>query len=542
MSNRELLSIATSALRVTQKALDTTGHNIANVNTEGYHRQRVDTATRTPLFTGAGFFGTGVHITDVQRAYDEFLDNRVREATTRFSETDRFYRLSAQVDNITADPDVGLASAMANFFNAVHDVATDPTSIPARQTLLSEAGTLTDRFHLLDSRLRELDAQTQHELQAQIDEINTTATKIAELNHKIVHEIGKGQGHLPNDLLDQRDLLVTRLAEKIDVTPVPQDDGSVSLFIGKGHELVGGAHANRLGLKANDLDPNQQEITFDSDSTSLTVTKDLTGGEVGGLLRFREQVLIPTQNKLGRLAAGIALEFNQLHQSGYDLDGNTGQDFFVAPPIAVMQNGTGTVTATYTGPSADLQASDYLLEYDGSSYTLTRLSDRFQQTLTTFPATVDGIQIDVTSAPTGASRFLIRPTAEAAGKIEPNLDDPRRIAAAGSAGAEGDNQIALSLAALESDKKLLGGKATFQDAYGQMVTEVGSLTRAAEISRGAHETVKRQTLEAHEQLAGVNLDEEAANLVKYQQTYQAAAQVVTIASQTFDALINAVRR
>ncbi len=541
-----ILDIATSALRVTQQALNTTGHNIANVNTEGYSRQRVDTATREPFFSGAGFFGTGVQTTAIKRAYDDFLTTRLREATTGFSEVDTYHRLAAQIDNLVADPDVGVSSALKNFFNAVHDVATDPTSIPARQTLLTEAGTLADRFNLLDARLKNINAQTQSELRNQVEEINATAREIATLNQKIVYELARSQGKPPNDLLDRRDLLLERLAEKIDITPVPQDNGAVSVFIGKGQNLVSDSRAATLGLRPNDLDPNVSEVTLTTGATTLTITSTLSGGEVGGLLRFRDEVLVPTQNKLGRLAAGLNLEFNGLHQNGYDLDGNTGLDFFQPLTIPVLRNASGNISATYVS-AADLQASDYLLEYDGTNYTLTRLSDRNQTTLSSLPATVDGIKIesDPTNPPIAGDRFLIRPTADAAGKLSVALDDPRRIAAAASdtgSGAIGDNGTALSLAGLESAKLLLGSKATLQDAYSQMVAEVGSLTRAAEISRDAHDTVKQQATQAREAVAGVNLDEEAANLVKFQQTYQAAAQVVSVATQTFDTLINAVRR
>ena len=302
------------------------------------------------------------------------------------------------------------------------------------------------------------------------------------------------------------------------------------------------ASASQLGLQPNDLDPNIQEVTLTTGDATVTVTSVLSGGELGGLLKFQNRVLSPTQNKIGRLAAGLALEFNALHQTGFDLDGGPGDQFFSlqSPEIPVLQNGSGTVTARYVN-AADLQASDYLLEYDGSTYTLTRLSDQTQTTLTGFPAVIDGIEIDVTVSPAPGDRFLIRPTADAAGRIGVAVDDPRRIAASATAGTVGDNAVALELAGLEDAKKLLGGKATFKDAYGQMVAEVGTLTRSAEISRGAQEVVKNQAFQDREALSGVNLDEEAANLVKYQQAYQAAAQVVSVASQTFDALINAVR-
>ncbi len=543
-----ILDIATSALRVTQNALDTTAQNIANVNTEGYSRQRVQSSARQPQFTGAGFFGTGVQTTSVRRAYDQFLTGQLRNASSNFSEVDSFQRLTSQIDNLVADPDAGMASAMENFFNAVHDVASDPTSIPARQTLITEGQTLADRFNTLDARLKNMGEQVRQDMQNTIGEINSLATELANLNGKIAYEQGRAQGRPPNDLLDQRDRLVLRIAEKIDVTPVFQDSGAVSVFIGNGQQLVSDAHANRLGLKPGDTDPKALEITLDDGTSTLTTTSAVSGGELGGLVRFRDETLAPAENKLGQLAAGLAVTFNQVHESGYDLDGNTGLSFFSlqSPQIPVFQEGTGTVVANYDAANiSELQASDYRLDYDGGNYTLTRLSDNTQTSISTFPYIQDGIEIDVTTPPTGSASFLIRPTADAAGKIGVGLTDPRRIAAAENdtaAGAVGDNGNALKLAAMEGEQTMLGGNATFQDTYGRLVAEVGSQTRSAKISRGALETLKQQALEARESVSGVNLDEEAANLIKFQQTYQAAAQVVSVASQTFDTLLNAVRR
>ncbi len=539
-----ILGIATSALQLTQQALDTTSHNIANVNTEGYSRQRVDAATRDPLFIGVGFLGTGVKTAAIKRVYDQFLDTQVRTSTSGFAEIDHYLRLAGQIDNLVADPDVGISSALANFFNAVHDVASDPTSIPARQTQLREAQTLTDRFNTLDARLQEIDHQVFNDLQNNAEAINATARQIANLNQRIVAALSRSQARPPNDLLDLRNQLITQLAEKIKVTQVSQDNGAVSLFIGNGQALVLDNQAAQLSVVPNTLDPRRADILLATEFMTLTITNQVKGGELGGLLRFRSEVLESTQAKLGRLAAGLALEFNDLHRAGFDLDGNTGQDFFTPLAIPVYQDGTGAITVDYVA-AADLEASDYLLEYDGANYTLTRLSDQVKTPIPSFPAVIDGLQIDISTAPAGPSTFLIRPTAEASASLQLALTDPRRIAAAQtdtSTGAIGDNGVALELAALESKKTMLGGKASFQDTYSQLVAEVGTLTRSAQISRTAHEALKQQAIQAREEVSGVNLDEEAANLVKFQQAYQAAAQVASVAQQTFDILISAIRR
>ncbi|MCX8048217.1 MAG: flagellar hook-associated protein FlgK [Methylohalobius sp.] len=534
----QLLTTATSGLRFSQLALDTTSHNIANVNTEGYSRQRVEGVTHQPLFVGAGFLGTGVKADAIRRIYDQFLDTQVRTATSSASEAEHYLRLTGQIDNIIADPDAGLASALANFFNAVHDAASDPTSIPARQALLSEAQTLTDRFNGLDARLREINRQVFKDLENASQDVNAIAEQIAELNRRIVAKAGQGT---PNDLLDQRDRLIIQLAEKIRVSQVVHANGAVSLFMGTGQALVQDVHANALSVRPSILNPEQPEIILTTPAGSITITRQIQGGELGGALRFLREGLEPTRAKLGQLAAGLALEFNTLHRTGYDLNSNAGQDFFASLSVPVTQTGPGTIAVSYTA-AQDLQPSDYLLEFDGTHYTLTRLSDRTQTVLSSFPATIDGLEITFPTPPSGPASFLIRPTAEAAADLQLAVSDPRQVALAKTPGAIGDNRVGLELAALESQKFLLGGTATLTEAYQQMVAEVGTLTRSARIAQAAQNTLKQQAVQAREAISGVNLDEEAANLVRFQQAYQAAAHVVTVAQQTFDTLINAIRR
>jgi len=205
--------------------------------------------------------------------------------------------------------------------------------------------------------------------------------------------------------------------------------------------------------------------------------------------------------------------------------------------------GGGAVSAVYDpANTGKLQASDYRLDYDGSNYTLTRLSDNQAVHTGALPADVDGMTLTETTAPAGVSSFLIRPTFSAAKMINANISDPRAIAAASApATLPGDNTNALKLAQLERDSSLLGGKATYSDAYGQLVSQVGTLTHAAKISRSAQEVLLNQATQARENLAGVNLDEEAANLIKFQNSYQAAAQAIAVANSLFDTLIGAVR-
>lgn len=557
-----ILGIATSGLQAFQRAMNTTGHNIANVNTEGYSRQRVDLTESPPQFTGAGYVGTGVKTAGIERVYNNFLETQLRSSTSSHGEIASYQKLAVQVDNLLADPAVGLSPVLRSFFNAVHEVADDPTAIPARQVLLSEANTLSDRFATLNGQLDQLRAQANKNLANSVQEINNLATSIAKLNGKIASAPGNSTGIAPNDLLDQRDLLVKKLAEKVDLSVVKQDNGAINVFIGKGQAMVMGAQAATLNVQPSELDPARLDIIMQAPNTNTVITESISGGELGGTLRFRDEMLDPSQNALGRIATGLADAFNQVHEAGYDLKGASGLRFFDFPPAAseitvlgAFGNG-GAITASYDDVN-QLQASDYHLDYDGSQYTLIRLSDHTKTDLgglgfPTSSVTVDGITLNQSIALATGDRFLIRPTSDAAGKLKVAIGDPSQIAAAGTVGTDpvsgapvplvGDNTNALALTQLESSKVLMSGSATLQDAYGQMISHVGTLTHAAEVNRTAQEGLLNQAVAAREAVSGVNLDEEAANLLKFQQAYQAAAQVVAVANSLFDTLIGAVRR
>ena len=557
-----ILTTALSGLMASQRSLDTTGHNIADVNTVGYSRQRVEFSTNPAQFTGDGYIGQGVNVASVSRSYDQFITNQLTSSTSAFAETDTLSTLASQVDNITANETTGLSPALKSFFNAVNGVANDPTSIPAREVMISTAGSLTQQFNGLSSQFEDLRKQTNNQMQTSVDDINSYAKTIATLNGQIVTGSSRtSDGQLPNDLLDQRDALVNKLAEKISVSTIQQQDGSVSVFIGQGQSLVSGVKAANLSLEASKTDSSRQNILIDGQD----ISKQISGGELSGALKFRDEVLDPAQQQLGLVAAGFAVEFNKLHAApgkAFDLNGVQGTDMFglgVVPVSVIAAPGsTGSITAAYDpAKTGDLKPSDYRLDYSGSAYSLTRLSDNTLITLPpTFPGTpasVEGMTITQGSLPTGTSSFIIRPTFNAAKNMTTLITDPVKIAAAGSnipgslgppvvppTAIAGDNTVALGLANLEKTPGLLGGKATFNGAYGQLVAKVGSATHSAKISNSAQEALLNQAKQTQENLAGVNLDEEAANLIKFQQSYQAAAKVIAIASSLFDTLMGAV--
>jgi len=575
-----MLGIAVSGLNAFQRSIETTSHNISNVNTEGYSRQRVELATTLPEFNGAGYMGTGVKVTNIARSYDQFINGQLRSSTSAFGEVDHYKSYASQVDNLLADPTTGVDPAIQGFFNSVNDVANDPSSVAVREVMLSEAKSLSHRFATVGGRFAELKAQINSDMKSMTQTINSYTEGIADLNKRISGDLGRVNGQQePNDLMDKRDTLLKELAELVDVTVVPQDNGMVSVVMTNGQALVMDGSAIQVGTQNNEFDPTELDIILmPKGEAPQVITALVTGGKLAGAIRFREEILDPAQQKIGAVAAGIAMEFNAVHETGYDLDGNPGQALFKfngvteVPAMAVSTNtSAASVTAAFnninTNPagasSADLDTSDYLLKYDGANYTLTRMDDETVIPLSasggspsiltpTNPTDkLPGITLEISSPPAVDDQFFIRPTYQAINNLALNVTDPTKIAAATNLDADGvtlipgampgDNRNALSLAALANKSSLLGGTASFQEAYGQVVSKVGGLTHAANISASAQESLLERATEARENVSGVNLDEEAANLIRFQQSYQAAAQAISTASSLFDSVLGAVR-
>ena len=538
-----ILNTALSGLAAFQRSLETTSNNISNVNTEGYSRQRAEFATRPEQYTGNGYLGVGVEIANITRSYDQFITGQVRTSSSAFSEVDSYHSLASEIDNLFAGDSTGLPVAMKSFFNAINDMAKDPNSTPVRKVLLSEADSMAKQFNTMGNRLDEIGEQVNSNLGSAVDDLNNYAAGIAALNVQIVDAIGRSQGQqMPNELLDRRDELLRKAAEKIDISVVNQTDGSVSVFIGQGQRLVQGNYAATLAIQPSSTDPFRQEIMLNGEN----ISSRLSGGEINGNVRFRDEVLEPSRQQLGGLAAGLSLVFNDLHKNGIDLNGDQGLAMFnldAGTSIPVSGGSAGTVTATYLAPvpntpplppKALLQASDYL--YDADSGILTRLSDN-----TAVNASDEGFDIDPSGAVAG-EKYLIRPAFYAAQRIKMDITDPRKVAAAQDVNSvPGDNRNALTLASLESQAVMQNGKTTITQVYGQLVAEVGGMTHSALISRSAQQVLLDNANTAKENLAGVNLDEEAANLIKFQNSYQAAAQAASVARSIFDTLIGAVR-
>ena len=542
----DILRTGLSGLVASQRALATTSHNIANANTPGYSRQRVELANNAPFFAGSPknpiYVGTGVNVQSISRAYDDFLTQQVRGHNSNVGQSETLDSWISQLDGVLGNGKTGLAPALDQFFGAVQDAANSPASVPARQALLGQAETLASRFRELNGQMTTLREGVNQTLSQTVGEVNALAEGIAKINGAIAQS--QGNGDAAPDLLDQRDRLVNDLSRKLPVSTVIQDDGTMNVFVGKGQGLVVGVKASALETAHSTTDPGKLDIRFEK--TASSIADFLNGGEIGGMLDFQNKVLDPAQNKLGLMAVGVAQTFNEQHIQGRDLNGNPGVEFFKPPAPKVAANpanaGSGAVTVTIADLGA-LQPSDYELKYDGANYNLLRLSDnKMVSSSASPPSTADGMQITFSGAPVAGDRFLIQPTRDGAKDFKVAMADPRAFAAADATGGVGNNGNALALAGLQTERKLLDGSSSFHEVQARMTAEVGIQGSSTRASLKAQTALLGQSTQARDNVSGVNLDEEAANLMKYQQAYEAAARVVQVGDSIIQTLLDAVRR
>ena len=541
-----IYDVGSSALNSMQRAIATTGHNIANVNTEGYSRQEVLLGTRTPEKVGQVEIGTGVEVSNIRRAHDQFLMTDVQSRSSSNGYFQLYAKTAQNIDGLLADPSTGIAPAIDKFFAAMEAVAANPSSAPERQVMLSEAEMLAQRFNYVDTRLSEFAGELNTRMANMTDSINALAVDIAQLNESIV-ALSSGSRGAPNDLLDRRDQAITDLSKLIGVQTATQEDGSINVMIGKGQRLVIGNNAEqlRMVLPAAQDGPSQLFLSVPSGAES-EVTSKLTGGELGGVLDAGAKLINKARREVGLLAVGITETFNRQHSQGSDLSGDQGEAFFLNLGATVTgsrdNSGSLTVTANIT-QEQNLTGDGYSIRYDDAGIRLTNLTSGESQLVDAGVLELPGLTITIPEQIDGVSGdiFFVEPALGAASSMGLALTDPSKIAAANFGSAVGDNRNMLSLIELRDAKTLKAGTQGYTSLYGSTLSSIAVETRSAVSNAETELSLLRSAEDRLEGIRGVNLDEEATNLIRYQQAYQAAAQVITVANEIFDTLLMASR-
>lgn len=627
----DLLQTGKSALFAFQRAMATTSHNIANVNTEGYSRQRVDFQSNPGDGVHARSTGNGVNIEQIERMGDQFATARVSGATSAHAEQEVHYQMASRLDNLVATDGISIDPALNSFFNAVQSANADPSSVATREVVVENAEQLADRFMSLQGHFDDTQSEINDRTRQAVDVVGGLAQSIADVNKSIIAAPGNGNSQQAHDLNDHRDQLVKEMSEYIDVDTLVQQDGSMSVFVGKGINLVSGVEAQKISTSRDTLYPERLQIELGEGPSSRQITSRLQGGVIGGLNEFSENTLHDAKHKLGQLSLIIADEMNKQQTMGVDLNGNVGGDLFgTAQPVTFSDSentGTGVIQATVSDAQA-LKGSDYVLRFDGASFTATRTSDGVSTT-SGAPFSIDGIDIGLSGTPVAGDTFVVSATGRAAGSMHSLINSADELALAGrlvtssdisnlsearinnatvldttnpalsdsidivfisdttfdlvnsgtgavlsnanpyvdgdpiafngweisisgtarsgdvhsiapNVNARGDNSNGLAIADMQTNL-LVNGTASFSDTFGSLVSRIGTDTSAAASRSNALETLKLSAIERQQSGQGVSLDEEAIDLTRFQQAYQAAAQVITTSETMFQTILGAVR-
>ncbi|KEY89687.1 flagellar hook-associated protein FlgK [Pseudomonas sp. 17391] len=677
-----LISIGLSGLSASQAALSVTSNNIANAATSGYSRQQTIQAAGASHNIGAGFLGTGTTLSDVRRIYSAYLDNQLQTATSLQADSVAFQDQITSVDKLLADRDTGISSVLTAFFSALQTAAAKPGDVASRQLLLTQAQTLSNRFNAVSNQLTQQNETINSQLDTMAGQVNKLTANIAEYNKQI--SAATATGNTPNSLLDARSEAVRQLNELVGVT-VQERDGNYDVYLGSGQSLVTGNKANTLSVQPGVADKSQASLRINYESFSSDVTSVVSGGAIGGLLRYRQDVLTPSMNELGRVALVVADSINSQLGQGLDANGQFGSSLFssINSATAIAQRslassnnsaGSGNLNVSIADSGA-LTTYDYEVKFTSANQYSVRRSDGTDMgsfDLNADPAPViDGFSLALKGGGLAAGdSFKVIPTRAAAGSITTALTDANKLAFAGpisaaagsgnsgtgtitqptlgesldiyggadtaliqqsirnsmpvrvvfdaaSGGSQGyklfdakgtqigtgsvvpgqDNKLAVAVPMLDAagnpildgsgnprtfsvettiggspaandsftlsfnaDGKadnrnataLLdlqtkstvntgsGGGTSFTSAYASLVERVGAKASQAAIDTTATEAVIKSASESRSAVSGVNLDDEAASLVKFQHYYTASSQIIKAAQETFSTLINAL--
>jgi len=437
----DLLSTSVSGLLAFQQALDVTSNNISNAETPGYDVETANFSEEPGQQTGSGYIGSGVDISSVTRAYDEYLAEQVNSTQSSYSSANTLSTQASQVDDMLSDSSTGLTATLQSFVNALQTAAATPTSTAAGQALLSSGQALAQQIQTYSTQLSQYSSQLESQLSGDVTEVNTLSSQIAQLNEQIA--AGSSNGQTPNQLMDQRDQLINQLSQYVSVQTASQGNNEVNVYIGSGQALVTGGTSQTLTTIPNAYDPSQLDIGVTSGGSSGTaadITSEISGGELGGLLSARSQVLDPAINAIGQIAAGVATIVNQQQQSGMDSTGAQGQAMFSVggPQVLPDSNNTGNATLSVSiGNLGDLTTDNYELQYTGGTNPWQLTDETTGQTValtgsgtSASPLTGAGLSIVVSGTPQAGDSFLVEPTAAAAAGFSMVLTSPSQVAAA----------------------------------------------------------------------------------------------------------------
>ena len=618
----DLLNLGSQSVLTAQRQLNTTGHNISNVNTEGYSRQSVIQGTNMPRQYGGETYGMGVHVEKVRRSWDQFAVNELNVSTTNYAhKVDDEANLEMLSNMLSSVASKKIPENLNEWFDAVKSLADSPNDVGARTVVLAKANLITQNLNDFHETVRRQSDVTNKKLDLGIERVNQLALEIRDLHRLMMRTPGPH-----NDLMDTHEKLIAELSEYTKVTVTPRKNAEdFNFHIGNGHTLVSGTEASELKMIDGYPDVHQRRLAMiEGKGIKAITTKDIDG-KIGAMLTMRDEKIPQLMDELGKLATSFSYEVNSLQSQGLDLRGNIGglmftdvNSDFIAESRVVTSSNSKADLAVYIEDTSQLVGGQYSLQYVGGDYYVTRPSgEQFIVPVVDNAIALDGLRIDIRNGLEAGERVLIRPTRSGAAQMQMATNDPSDIAAQsyeasttfaqGSAqfsiaqagdlrefeviispdgqqfavtdtkgnillqpqayppsgavtvqgtsfeltgGAlpndkftanlvpsEGDNGNLLKMQNIQTDKKLNDGESTILDIYHNLNTDVGlqmsTASRLTDVSRLEKEAAQERVAS----ISGVNLDEEAANMMKFQQAYMASSRIMQAANDTFNTIL-----
>ena len=543
MSN-SLMNTGISGLNAAQNMLNVISNNISNAHTTGYNRQQQILQQANSSKYNFGFVGNGVSVNSVNRAFNQFVVGQLRQSQSQNGSIKAYYNELSKVDNLLAENDNSISSQLNNLFASLNKLTTNAGDASSKQTVISNLTSLVSQFNKTEMSLKNQIANINTELSNNVDQINAYTKQIAELNQKISKLQAVSGGNEPNALLDERDQLVNELSEIVGIN-VTEQNGQYNISLANGLNLVQGSTVNTLSVQPSKDDPSLNAIvyTHNSGATQELTSQNIASGRINGLLAFRDGPLSESRNQLGLIALNLAERFNQVQMSGVDINGNQGEkllDYQKPSSIANTKNqGNASVNIDYQSVN-DVKASDYKIEYNGSDWVVTRLSDNTQITpqLEEGKLIFDGLSIEITGNAVSGDSFMLNPVADIASSLQLLVKDVNKLATgiADDENGSGDNRNVAKFLEIQNEK-LINGTKTLNSAYTSLVSYIGSETHTAKISAQSSQNITQQIYEQNQSISGVNIEEEYISMQVYMQYYQANAKVIDAATTIFDTIL-----
>jgi flagellar hook-associated protein 1 len=553
-----ILNTAKVGLLAQQLAIEVTGQNIANVQTEGYSRQEINFEALNPRSFSLGQLGTGVRVVGVERSHDKFLFSQILSEGDGLGQYEVRKDVFEQLEILFSESNgQSLNQGLGSFFSSLQDLSSNPSGLPERSSVLAEAQNLASTFNSLGESLFQIRRNLDATIQVEVERINSLTSEIAELNQAI--HANEPVAFSANDLRDRRDQRVKELSELIDLNYVDEMDGQISLTLNNGTPLVLQSTAFTMSTQINGNNKGFQDIVVAGlNGTSSNVTSSVTGGSLKGLIDMRDTEVPDIKDKLDRLAAGVIQEFNNIHQEGFGIDGTTGNNFFAPPTVTTEINtnntGSATLTATNGNPSA-ISIDKFEITVTGSNtFTLNNLTTGLSEGSFSFtPGSTfnlaGGFAVTISGGAAVGDRFKLSASEDAAQTFSVSSDiasNSSKIAAGQNSSSDGAN--ALKLIGLQSRLSFNSvthvsdgsGAFTFDEFYSSIVSNLGIESFSTQANFAQQEGILLQLNTRRESISGVSIDEEFINMVKFQQAYNASARLIGIVDELLDTVISQV--